>query len=107
MLALILVHCLHVPTYVHTCCTCTCIIWLDLYNEQPYKYCEKTMCHPVLWSSPGMPEMLSPGGALVGAGLGTTVALLTDGRFSGASHGMYDLYSRPTCNLLVTIHNIQ
>ena len=37
--------------------------------------------------SPGMPEMLSPGAALVGAGLGKKVALVTDGRFSGASHG--------------------
>ena len=35
-----------------------------------------------------MPEMLSPGAALVGRGLGETVALLTDGRFSGASHGI-------------------
>jgi dihydroxy-acid dehydratase len=38
--------------------------------------------------SPGMPEMLSPGAALVGAGLGKYVALITDGRFSGASHGI-------------------
>ncbi|XP_065181071.1 dihydroxy-acid dehydratase 2-like [Sycon ciliatum] len=38
--------------------------------------------------SPGMPEMLSPGAALVGAGLGNSVALVTDGRFSGASHGI-------------------
>lgn len=38
--------------------------------------------------SPGMPEMLSPGGALIGAGLGEHVALVTDGRFSGASHGI-------------------
>ena len=38
--------------------------------------------------SPGMPEMLSPGSALVGAGLGKDVALVTDGRFSGASHGI-------------------
>lgn len=38
--------------------------------------------------SPGMPEMLSPGGALVGAGLGKKVALVTDGRFSGANHGI-------------------
>jgi dihydroxy-acid dehydratase len=37
---------------------------------------------------PGMPEMLSPGAALVGRGLGSTVALVTDGRFSGASHGI-------------------
>merc|ERR1711957_347465 len=38
--------------------------------------------------SPGMPEMLSPGAALVGSGLGKDVALVTDGRFSGASHGI-------------------
>merc|ERR1719499_1154459 len=38
--------------------------------------------------APGMPEMLSPGSALQGAGLGKDVALLTDGRFSGASHGI-------------------
>jgi len=36
---------------------------------------------------PGMPEMLSPTAALVGVGLGKHVALITDGRFSGASHG--------------------
>jgi dihydroxy-acid dehydratase len=36
---------------------------------------------------PGMPEMLTPTSAIMGAGLGSTVALLTDGRFSGGSHG--------------------
>jgi len=36
---------------------------------------------------PGMPEMLTPTSALVGAGLGQEVALVTDGRFSGGSHG--------------------
>ena len=36
---------------------------------------------------PGMPEMLTPTSAIVGAGLGGKVALLTDGRFSGGSHG--------------------
>ncbi len=36
---------------------------------------------------PGMPEMLSPTSILMGAGLGDKVALLTDGRFSGGSHG--------------------
>jgi dihydroxy-acid dehydratase len=36
---------------------------------------------------PGMPEMLTPTSALVGAGLGADVALVTDGRFSGGSHG--------------------
>ena len=36
---------------------------------------------------PGMPEMLTPTSAIMGAGLGDDVALLTDGRFSGGSHG--------------------
>jgi len=36
---------------------------------------------------PGMPEMLTPTSALMGAGLGSAVALVTDGRFSGGSHG--------------------
>ena len=36
---------------------------------------------------PGMPEMLTPTSAIMGAGLGGHVALLTDGRFSGGSHG--------------------
>lgn len=36
---------------------------------------------------PGMPEMLTPTSAIIGAGLGDSVALLTDGRFSGGSHG--------------------
>jgi dihydroxy-acid dehydratase len=34
-----------------------------------------------------MPEMLTPTSAIMGAGLGTDVALITDGRFSGGSHG--------------------
>ena len=37
---------------------------------------------------PGMPEMLAPTGALIGAGLGETVGLITDGRFSGGTWGM-------------------
>lgn len=36
---------------------------------------------------PGMPEMLTPTSAIMGAGLGNDVALMTDGRFSGGSHG--------------------
>jgi dihydroxy-acid dehydratase len=36
---------------------------------------------------PGMPEMLTPTSAIMGAGLGNEVAMLTDGRFSGGSHG--------------------
>jgi dihydroxy-acid dehydratase len=37
---------------------------------------------------PGMREMLAPTSALIGAGLGNSVGLITDGRFSGATHGM-------------------
>jgi dihydroxy-acid dehydratase len=37
--------------------------------------------------APGMPEMLKPTSAIMGAGLGKSVALITDGRFSGGSHG--------------------
>lgn len=37
---------------------------------------------------PGMPEMLAPTGALIGAGLGDSVGLITDGRFSGGTWGM-------------------
>ncbi len=37
--------------------------------------------------APGMPEMLKPTGAVIGVGLGKDVALITDGRFSGGSHG--------------------
>ena len=36
---------------------------------------------------PGMPEMLTPTSAIMGAGLGGDVALITDGRFSGGTHG--------------------
>lgn len=36
---------------------------------------------------PGMPEMLKPTSAIMGAGLGKDVALITDGRFSGGTHG--------------------
>lgn len=36
---------------------------------------------------PGMPEMLKPTSLIIGAGLGTSVALITDGRFSGGTHG--------------------
>jgi dihydroxy-acid dehydratase len=37
---------------------------------------------------PGMREMLAPTSAIIGAGLGDSVGLITDGRFSGATHGM-------------------
>lgn len=37
--------------------------------------------------APGMPEMLKPTSAIIGAGLGKSIALITDGRFSGGTHG--------------------
>ncbi|KAK6455994.1 dihydroxy-acid/6-phosphogluconate dehydratase [Scheffersomyces xylosifermentans] len=51
---------------------------------------EKTVCvirYEGPKGGPGMPEMLKPSSALMGYGLGQDVALLTDGRFSGGSHG--------------------
>jgi dihydroxy-acid dehydratase len=51
---------------------------------------EKTVCiirNEGPRGGPGMPEMLKPSSALMGYGLGKDVALLTDGRFSGGSHG--------------------
>ncbi|KAG7809463.1 hypothetical protein KL921_003460 [Ogataea angusta] len=51
---------------------------------------EKTVCvirNEGPKGGPGMPEMLKPSSALMGYGLGKDVALLTDGRFSGGSHG--------------------
>jgi dihydroxy-acid dehydratase len=44
---------------------------------------------------PGMPEMLTPTSAIVGAGLGKDVALITDGRFSGGSHGFIVCHVTP------------
>jgi dihydroxy-acid dehydratase len=42
-----------------------------------------------------MPEMLTPTSAIVGAGLGKDVALITDGRFSGGSHGFIVCHVTP------------
>ena len=44
---------------------------------------------------PGMPEMLSPTSALIGKGLGESVGLITDGRFSGATWGMVEGHVAP------------
>jgi dihydroxy-acid dehydratase len=44
---------------------------------------------------PGMPEMLTPTSAIMGAGLGKDVALITDGRFSGGSHGFIVAHVAP------------
>ena len=48
---------------------------------------------------PGMPEMLTPTSAIMGAGLGADVALLTDGRFSGGSHGFIVGHIAPEAQL--------
>ena len=52
---------------------------------------------------PGMPEMLRPTGAIMGAGLGTEVALITDGRFSGGTHGFVVGHITPEAQIGGTI----
>lgn len=49
--------------------------------------------------SPGMPEMLGPTGAIMGAGLGNSTCLITDGRFSGASRGFIIGHVTPEAHL--------
>jgi len=48
---------------------------------------------------PGMPEMLKPTAAIIGAGLGADVALITDGRFSGGTHGFVVGHITPEAQL--------
>lgn len=52
---------------------------------------------------PGMPEMLKPTSALIGAGLGNDVALITDGRFSGGTHGFVVGHITPEAQIGGTI----
>ncbi|MBK9421348.1 MAG: dihydroxy-acid dehydratase [Flavobacteriales bacterium] len=52
---------------------------------------------------PGMPEMLKPTSAIIGAGLGHSVALITDGRFSGGTHGFVVGHITPEAYLGGTI----
>jgi dihydroxy-acid dehydratase len=52
---------------------------------------------------PGMPEMLKPTSAIIGAGLGNDVALITDGRFSGGSHGFVVGHVTPEAQIGGTI----
>jgi len=56
---------------------------------------------------PGMPEMLRPTGAIMGAGLGSKVALITDGRFSGGSHGFVVGHITPEAQVGGTIALVQ
>ena len=55
--------------------------------------------------APGMPEMLKPTSAIIGAGLGKDVALITDGRFSGGTHGFVVGHITPeaTCGGLLAL----
>jgi dihydroxy-acid dehydratase len=58
--------------------------------------------------APGMPEMLKPTSALIGAGLGKSVALITDGRFSGGTHGFVVGHITPEASdggLLALVHD--
>jgi len=57
--------------------------------------------------APGMPEMLKPTGALIGAGLGKSVALITDGRFSGGTHGFVVGHITPEAHQGGTIAFVQ
>lgn len=64
--------------------------FIDALERGDIKKGEKTVCiirYEGPKGGPGMPEMLKPSSALMGYGLGKDVALLTDGRFSGGSHG--------------------
>jgi dihydroxy-acid dehydratase len=56
---------------------------------------------------PGMPEMLAPTGALIGAGLGESVGLITDGRFSGGTWGMVVGHVAPEAAVGGTIALVQ
>jgi dihydroxy-acid dehydratase len=56
---------------------------------------------------PGMPEMLKPTAAIMGAGLGKEVALITDGRFSGGTHGFVVGHITPEAQLGGTLGLIQ
>ena len=56
---------------------------------------------------PGMPEMLTPTSVIMGAGLGDKVALITDGRFSGGSHGFIIGHVTPEAQLGGTIALLQ
>jgi len=56
---------------------------------------------------PGMREMLAPTSAIIGAGLGDTVGLITDGRFSGGTHGMVVGHVAPEAAVGGTIALVQ
>jgi dihydroxy-acid dehydratase len=65
-------------------------LFIQALERNEIKKGEKTVVvirHEGPKGGPGMPEMLKPSSAIMGAGLGNDVALITDGRFSGGSHG--------------------
>ena len=55
---------------------------------------------------PGLPEMLTPTSAIMGAGLGDSVALLTDGRFSGGSHGFCIGHITPEAQVRLALNSL-
>lgn len=57
--------------------------------------------------APGMPEMLKPTSAIIGAGLGKSIALITDGRFSGGTHGFVVGHITPEAHIGGTIAFVQ
>ncbi|HEY4288618.1 MAG TPA: dihydroxy-acid dehydratase [Puia sp.] len=57
--------------------------------------------------APGMPEMLKPTSAIIGAGLGKSIALITDGRFSGGTHGFVVGHITPEAHKGGTIALVQ
>lgn len=54
-----------------------------------------------------MPEMLTPTSAIMGAGLGNDVAMVTDGRFSGGSHGFIIGHVTPEAQVLITSSSLR
>ena len=58
-----------------------------LFSHEPKKGDVVVIRYEGPMGGPGMPEMLKPTSAIIGAGLGKDVALITDGRFSGGTHG--------------------
>ena len=64
---------------------------LNALDKQPESFADRDMIivrYEGPNGAPGMPEMLAPTGALIGAGLGESVGLITDGRFSGGTWGL-------------------
>ncbi|KAG2188459.1 hypothetical protein INT44_001212 [Umbelopsis vinacea] len=76
--------------------------FIEALENKEFKKGEKVTCilrYEGPQGGPGMPEMLKPTSAMMGAGLGQDMALLTDGRFSGGSHGFIIGHITPEAQL--------